>query len=580
MHSFHERVAVVGYPNSSLRYASHAQVEWTPKMLNRLTELGFTQVQVNLAWGSRPDDEPLNLEDLVEVPAGFAPQAAELNSRPGASALERRRQMVQDRSKMAHAAGLKTLFHFGAPYNRHAQYGDTPPNCLLDPEVHRRYEALLSRFAVEFPEVDDILLYTYDQDAWLCGEFGGCPRCNGIPLHRRLPAFIETMRKTWVTCRPQGTLWWEPWELSAGQVHACLPVFNPQGFGLALHANIAECMAAEVADPWLVNTCRQASELGIPVWVEWFLGGLSEELEPLTHLAHPLTILRGLRRLKAVQGLTGLKEYYGLLPERSYDPNLEATSLFLCEPSISDENALKRLSQRFGRAAGSVAEAWQHASEAMERFPWDCSWLVRQIGKARTDHALLGALLKPMLCPTPSWQSSRGSVYLRTEDTPAHPWLLEDVGLRSGQAAELAQRALEAIELAKQAAPNLLMELERWERDLRTFARRAISYSCHLRATCLAIAGRRRLADHHPISELLLAELTEVLIRSRENHFEDCRANGRDETWLEIDRAILELTTDSESFLAHWLQLELQQEDAFSLEAPEGSRGTFTLTSR
>jgi len=552
-------------------------------MLHKLKSLGFTQVQVNLAWGSRPDDEPLNLEDLLEAPAEFPPQAAEPNCRPGIAAFERRRRLVHDRSRLAHAAGLKTLFHFGAPYNRHAHYGDTPPNCLLDPEVHRRYEVLLSRFADEFPEVDDILVYTYDQDAWLCGEFGGCPRCNGVPLHRRLPAFLRTLHHTWHSRRPDGTVWWEPWELSAGQVHACLPLLPSQSFGLALHGNIAECMAAEVADPWLINTCRQASQLNIPVWVEWFLGGLSEEIEPLSHLAHPLTVLRGLRRLQAVPGLTGLKEYYGLLPERACDPNLEATCLFLSEPAISDGDALERLSLRFGRAADSVAQAWIHASEAMERYPWDCSWLGRQIGKARTDHALQGALLKPMLCPTPSWQSSRGSVYLRTEDTAAHPWLLEDVGLRCNQAAELMQQALGEIERARRVVDaDLLATLEAWDRDLRSFTRRAISYSCHLRATCLAIAGRRRLDDRHPIPEAPLGELTEVLFRSRENHREECRESDRDHAWLEIDQALEELARDPAQFLQTWLrpEVEVHKAEIFSLEAAAGSRGTFTLTSR
>mgnify|MGYP000627613890 CR=1 FL=1 len=26
----------------------------------------------------------------------------------------------------------------------------------------------------DFPEVDDVMVYTYDQLAWLCSEFGDC----------------------------------------------------------------------------------------------------------------------------------------------------------------------------------------------------------------------------------------------------------------------------------------------------------------------------------------------------------------------------------------------------------------------
>ena len=35
--------------------------------MRQVKELGFNAIQLNLAWGVRPDDEPLNLEDVVEL---------------------------------------------------------------------------------------------------------------------------------------------------------------------------------------------------------------------------------------------------------------------------------------------------------------------------------------------------------------------------------------------------------------------------------------------------------------------------------------------------------------------------------
>lgn len=543
-------------------------------MLAQLREWGFTQVQLNLAWGARPDDEPLNLEDIVHPSPEVVrrcPQVVELNCLPGPEARALRRELIATRLDMARSAGLKTLFHFGAPYNRHAYYGDAPPNCLLDPCVHDRYEDLIRRFAEDYPGVDDLLVYTYDQDAWLCGEFGSCPRCNGVPLHERLPAFLDRLSTTWRSINPAGRVWWEPWELSAGQVHACLERVTPEGLGLALHANIAEAMAMETADPWFIRTARQAHSRGIPVWAEWFLGGVSEETEPLEHLAHPLTIWRGLRRIAATPGITGLKEYYGLLPDRvAADANLRATLLFLREPDLTEAAVLERLSAPYGEVAPLVAEAMRLASEGMEHYPWDCSWMGRQIGRARTDHALSAAILRPMLCPTPSWESTRGTVYMRTEPTEAHPWMLEDVQLRCQQAADRWADALEALESAQvRVEGEGAAHLAGWHRDLCRLRRRALAYALHLRATTIAIAARRRIAGGLAMPDRLADDLFQVLRASRANHAEECAATGVPDEWEEMDRAISDLAGGLEPWLDRWL-----------LPAPDQrSRGLFSLTS-
>jgi hypothetical protein len=48
-----------------------------------------------------------------------------------------------------------------------------------------------------------------------------------------------------------------------------------------------------------------AKQRGIPVMVQYFLGGTSEETEPY-FLSHPLVTLRGLQAIAAVSGLTGI----------------------------------------------------------------------------------------------------------------------------------------------------------------------------------------------------------------------------------------------------------------------------------
>src|SRR6478735_3192972 len=355
------KVGFLGNPSSSIPFEMTVPVAWTKDTVGQLKKLGFNTVQINVAWGPRPADEVLNIEDLVQLSPEQErqyPQVVPLRSKPGAEARESRRAELRRRIALCQLAGLRTLFHFGAPYNAHASYGDGPPNCIMDDKVTRRYELLLEAFARDFPGVDDLLVYTYDQDAWLCSEFGPCPRCLGIPLHERLVPFLNRLAARWNTSRPHGRLWWEPWELSAGQALTCTEKIEPHGFGLSLHCNIAEVIGTMPVDRWLKNNAALAQRRGIPVIVEYWLAGPSEELETYLHLAHPLVTLRGLKTIASVPGVVGVKEYYGLNPTVE-DPNLRITGLFFHNPVISEPDALKALSQRYGPVADDLIKFWQ-----------------------------------------------------------------------------------------------------------------------------------------------------------------------------------------------------------------------------
>ena len=194
------KVGHLGTPSSSVPFEMTVTVPWTPETVGQLKKLGFNTIQVNVAWGPRPNDEPLNIEDIVQLTAEqekLSPQVVPLRSRPGPEAREKRRTELRHRIELCKQAGLRTIFHFGAPFNAHATYGDGPPNCISDDAMVRRYEMLIETFAKEFPGVDDLLVYTYDQDAWLCSEFGPCPRCLGVPLHDRVAAFLNRLKKAW-----------------------------------------------------------------------------------------------------------------------------------------------------------------------------------------------------------------------------------------------------------------------------------------------------------------------------------------------------------------------------------------------
>ncbi len=566
-HPLQYKVGFLGIPYS-VEGEMHVPVEWNEANLDKLKQLGFNMVQINVAWGSRPGDEPLNIEDVVELPPDIQalyPQPVPLRSKPSPESREQRRSDLRHRIELCRKAGLRTLFHFGAPYNAHSRYGDAPPNCISDPKVSQRYIFLLEIFTREFPGVDDILVYTYDQDAWLCSEFGPCPRCTGVPLHERLVPFLDQLSAAWQRLSPKGRFWWEPWELSAGQSLECVEHVNSEGFGLMLHCNTAEVMAALPVDRWFKNMCSLASKRGIPVVGEYFLGGASEELEPFVNLSHPLVTLRGLKALASVPGISGIKEYYGLAPDRE-DPNLRMTGLFFRNPQIAESEALQLLAEPYGKAKGDIIRFWQLTSEGMELFPWETSWLIREVGRSRPDHSLSAAILRGMNVPTPSWRSTRHSIYMRIEPAaPPDPWMLEDVQLRCELAAKTMEQALETGNKIRDNIPQSLQgRFDLNQDELAAFRRRAMAYAYHLRETNLAFLMRNAIERGQPVPD----EMTTELLMVMKNDLINFEA-GQASVWKEMENAIGLLQKDVDAFL----------KTCFLPAADQNSKGIFSVTS-
>jgi len=566
------RVGFLGIPDSVMDEANppesqkgwHAKVPWSLENLSTLKHLGFNTIQINVAWGSRPGDEALNLEDVVEPSPQIArkfPQSISLRCNPSPERRKERRADLQQRIGLCRELKLRTIFHFGAPYNAHARYGDAPPNCLLDGKTVRRYEHLLEVFAREFKGVDDIQLYTYDQDAWLCSEFGPCPRCLGIPLHERLVPFIDQLARVWREARPQGRLWWEPWELSAGQVLRCVEHLDPRTTGLALHANIAEAQATLPVDRWLRNTCQLADRRGIPVIVEYFLGASNEEIEPLAHLAHPLVTFRGLKRISELPGVVGIKEYYGLNPTQE-DPDLRVTSLFFANPNATEHEALERLARPYGRAAKKVVDFWRVASEALELFPFETSWWIRELGRSEPAHSLSAAMIRGQQAHTPSWESTRRAIFMKTDDLQPDPWMFEDVELRCRLAAEAWQ---EAEILGRKLLPSvpaiLSTAFKNSVEDVVKAQSRARAYAFHLRETNLVNILRQPRKEGEKTPGHIVKELKSTMKADLGNQA------GK---WPEMAAALALLQRDLPQFLKTY----------FVEETDRGSKGRFSMTSR
>ena len=533
---------------------------WDKTNIGLLKDLGFNTIQLNIAWATRPGGEPLNLEDVLDVPDEHKGEAV-MQGDQSPERRKRRKRELRERIEVCQDAGLRTIFHFGAPYVGDKNIGDAPPNCLRDGKTVNRCVYLLEEFTKEYPGVDDILIYTYDQHAWLCSEFGPCPRCTGVPLVDRVVPFLETMKNTWLKTHPEGRLWWEPWEFSAGQVFKTVDMFEPKGFGYALHCNIAEVMGSFPGDRWLKNTIALAAERDIPCIVEYWLGGPSEEVEPYMNLSYPLVTLRGLQTLASIPNVSGIKEYYGLLPDKE-DPNLRMTGLFFSNPDIEEKAALETLAEPYGDAAEEVVKFWHLTSEFMDLFPWETSWTIRAIGNSNPAHSLSAALLRGVPWHTPSWTSTRRNTYMivDTVDNP-DPWMLEDIQLRCHASAQKMERALEVGDNVLKSIPEELASgFAEGLRELRHMKCRTMAYVYHARETNIATAMRELKRQETSIPNEMWEEMKSLL--------KDDQAN-QDQA-EPIASAIEMLESDPDKFL----------ENYFELVEDKISKGYLSMTSR
>ena len=109
-------------------------IEWNKENIGKLKALGFTVIQVDVAW-TRPDDEILNIEDIVELSAEEQkdyPQPVPLRSKTGSRESRRAPGNASPAHRLGQRGGPAHAAAGRRPYNAHARYGDNPPNCILD----------------------------------------------------------------------------------------------------------------------------------------------------------------------------------------------------------------------------------------------------------------------------------------------------------------------------------------------------------------------------------------------------------------------------------------------------------------
>lgn len=504
---FKYKIAIIGNP-------AIPDIRYDQSQLEALKQLGFNTLQLNIAWGARPADEPLNLEDILYVP-GIGEKER----------VDERLSVIKSRAKAARAYGFRTLFHFGAP-RVDSLYKSLSPE-LIDAatekhsisktEITDKYVLLLKRLKTEIPELNDIQIYTFDQEAWIANEFGDGPTDRGVPLSERIPPFLQALTDAWAEVSPEGMVWWEPWEMSAGQIYASIPDLPKRNFGVFLHSNIAEVQLTMPVDVWFRNMTRLLNEQGIPVVGELFLSSASEELEPLVRIAAPRLVAEELDAMVHLGSLSGVKEYYGILPDR-FDPNLRMAALKFANPHRPNHEALHELARPFGTFSRKILDAWESTAMGLSLFPWDATWRFRSLPKnlayIHVYHKWDVAQIMGEVAPSPSWKSTRRSHFMVTENETLHPWFFEDIELRCASSSSKLNEAInsfEEIEEAMQSNNQFKNYIDETILELRILEQTITAIRCYCREANLAWLMRKYVHEKSAIPKPLIARFESIM---------------------------------------------------------------------
>ncbi len=165
---------------------------------------------------------------------------------------------------------------------------------------------------------------------------------------------------------------------------------------------------------------------------ELFLASATEELEPLGRIAAPRLVGEEFDALAQCELLSGVKEYYGTLPDK-YDPSLQMAAIKFANPGKSNQAALKEMAAVFGENSG-ILDAWEATAMGISLFPWDATWRFRSVPKnaagLQVFHQWDVAHIMGEVAPSPSWKSTRRSLFMATENEVLDPWFFEDIELR------------------------------------------------------------------------------------------------------------------------------------------------------
>ena len=172
-------------------------------------------------------------------------------------------------------------------------------------------------------------------------------------------------------------------------------------------------------------------------------------------------------------------------------------------------------------------------------------------------------MIRGAVASTPSWESTRHAMFMKTDNTQPHFWMLEDVELRCKLTVDILDKASDigARILAELSNSRDKAQFQQIEDDVDIFRRVARSFALHLRETNVAQMLRQDLAAGRPMTPALVEELHRLLDSDVANQ----KGRGR---VLEMLRLYVE---NPEGFVRRYL---------IPTDITKKEKGPFTLTTR
>lgn len=471
------RFETVACASGNPSFCAEKFCDYSPEGLKALKDIGVNTLFINIAW-SRPWMDAVVLEHLVASDR-FPLLSTETD-------IEANLKRFRDRAARAAEAGLKPFGLFGVPH--YFDFSKLPESynvlkgasestieggrsllCIQTPEVRELYAELIGKLRAQVPELKGMLIYTYDELAEICAEDSDCPHCAGIPETERIPGFLNRL---YADQNPAGAeefeIWWEPWELSAGQTYRILEKLDPR-ITVSCHTTINEVYYVNQTDIWFRNVAALAKRQGRKMIGEVFIGSSSEDIGPMMGFTCPRLVYDQVESLRRLPAIAGIKEYYGIVPKHiSVNEKMFSACLH------SDENCndlLDRLASGYTDDTEKLLEMWECCSEALELIPWDISWALRFGNYLPYDsrywakNTFVDLMRTPWM--TPSWLSSRRSFYM-VVDCPCNytPTTVRDLRIRFDISIERLDEALNALSSVR-LFPSARDEAALWEQAIR-----------------------------------------------------------------------------------------------------------------
>lgn len=400
--------------------------DYSTEGLQKLKEAGVNTIFLNLAW-SRPHIDAVTLEH-VAVSKSYPLTSDEMF-------VKANREKLRQRATNAKALGLKTMLLTGIP--QYFDYSKLPESyqvlmgaknstidstasvtCVESEETVKMYQELLSDLLIHVPDIDGILIYTYDELAEICDEDSDCPRCKGIPQEKRIAKFLNAFYDYAKQLKPDFSLWWEPWELSWSQVYGTLEMLNHE-IAVVCHSNLHEVYFVNHPDLWFRSIAALCQEQNRNMVGELFMGGTGEDLGFTAMYPCPRLVFEQIRFTSALPGVTGIKEYYGICPQYM---SINEKVMSACLKGEENYDAIiRQLAGEYTQQQELLSKFWSLTSRALELLPWEISWVMRFYNYPPYDPSYWGKVSfgNMMKTPwnTPSWFSNRRSYYMISDDT-------------------------------------------------------------------------------------------------------------------------------------------------------------------